>query len=133
MSSSSSRAPILAATPLRTGKNGFHVDSAAEELESAVDANIRANDAGNCQRYVLDAAHVVAEIVEIQHPLPYFNLAPAKGLELQEGHRELQAEGEVLGQLILMILKKLMDAVNPDSPPKPCDYFDMIGGTSTGR
>ena len=23
-------------------------------------------------------------------------------------------------------------AVDPDAPPKPCDYFDMIGGTSTG-
>ncbi|KAH6985445.1 hypothetical protein EDB80DRAFT_732628, partial [Ilyonectria destructans] len=22
--------------------------------------------------------------------------------------------------------------IDPDSPPKPCDYFDMIGGTSTG-
>ena len=25
-----------------------------------------------------------------------------------------------------------MAAVDPESPPKPCDYFDMIGGTSTG-
>jgi patatin-like phospholipase/acyl hydrolase len=25
-----------------------------------------------------------------------------------------------------------MRAVNPTSPPKPCDYFDLIGGTSTG-
>jgi patatin-like phospholipase/acyl hydrolase len=31
-----------------------------------------------------------------------------------------------------MILKQLMEAVNPDAPPKPRDYFDMIGGTSTG-
>lgn len=31
-----------------------------------------------------------------------------------------------------MILEQLMEAVNPDAPPKPCDYFDMIGGTSTG-
>lgn len=32
----------------------------------------------------------------------------------------------------LYILKQLMEAVNPDNPPKPCDFFDMIGGTSTG-
>jgi patatin-like phospholipase/acyl hydrolase len=32
----------------------------------------------------------------------------------------------------LMILEQLMEAVNPEMPPKPCDYFDMIGGTSTG-
>ena len=25
-----------------------------------------------------------------------------------------------------------MEFINPEQPPKPCDYFDMIGGTSTG-
>ena len=38
----------------------------------------------------------------------------------------------VRGLSALMILQQLMDAVNPDAPPKPCDYFDMITGTSTG-
>jgi len=40
--------------------------------------------------------------------------------------------GGVRGLSALMILQQLMDAVNPDAPPKPCDYFDMITGTSTG-
>ncbi|KAF2022547.1 FabD/lysophospholipase-like protein, partial [Setomelanomma holmii] len=40
--------------------------------------------------------------------------------------------GGVRGLSALMILEQLMEAVDPDSPPKPCDYFDMIGGTSTG-
>ena len=40
--------------------------------------------------------------------------------------------GGVRGLSELMILEQLMEAVNPDAPPKPCDYFDMIGGTSTG-
>ncbi|KAF2874191.1 hypothetical protein BDV95DRAFT_616739 [Massariosphaeria phaeospora] len=40
--------------------------------------------------------------------------------------------GGVRGLSALMILEQLMEAVNPDAPPKPCDYFDMIGGTSTG-
>jgi len=40
--------------------------------------------------------------------------------------------GGVRGLSSLMILRNLMAAVDPDSPPKPCDYFDMIGGTSTG-
>ncbi|KAH9203608.1 hypothetical protein DL95DRAFT_321095 [Leptodontidium sp. 2 PMI_412] len=40
--------------------------------------------------------------------------------------------GGVRGLSALIILKQLMDTVNPDSPPKPCDYFNMIGGTSTG-
>jgi len=40
--------------------------------------------------------------------------------------------GGVRGLSSLMILRQLMAAVDLDSPPKPCDYFDMIGGTSTG-
>lgn len=40
--------------------------------------------------------------------------------------------GGVRGLSSLMILQQLMDTVDPESPPKPCDYFDMIGGTSTG-
>jgi patatin-like phospholipase/acyl hydrolase len=31
-----------------------------------------------------------------------------------------------------MILQQLMETIDPENPPKPCDYFDMIGGTSTG-
>ena len=40
--------------------------------------------------------------------------------------------GGVRGLSSLMILKQLMETIDSDSPPKPCDYFDMIGGTSTG-
>jgi patatin-like phospholipase/acyl hydrolase len=40
--------------------------------------------------------------------------------------------GGVRGLSSLMILQQLMVMINPESPPKPCDYFDMIGGTSTG-
>ncbi|KAG9196814.1 hypothetical protein G6514_004066, partial [Epicoccum nigrum] len=40
--------------------------------------------------------------------------------------------GGVRGLSALMILEQLMEAVDPDAPPKPCEYFDMIGGTSTG-
>ena len=40
--------------------------------------------------------------------------------------------GGVRGLSALMILQQLMEAVNPNAPPKPCEYFDMIGGTSTG-
>ncbi|SPQ22632.1 1f99ae8a-4da0-4fc0-93be-a6c3ebe73771 [Thermothielavioides terrestris] len=42
--------------------------------------------------------------------------------------------GGVRGLSSLMILRRLMESVDPDAdaPPKPCDYFDMIGGTSTG-
>lgn len=40
--------------------------------------------------------------------------------------------GGVGGLSSLQILKQLMESINPESPPKPCDYFEMIGGTSTG-
>jgi patatin-like phospholipase/acyl hydrolase len=40
--------------------------------------------------------------------------------------------GGVRGLSSLMILQQLMATVDPESPPKPCEYFDMIGGTSTG-
>jgi patatin-like phospholipase/acyl hydrolase len=40
--------------------------------------------------------------------------------------------GGVRGLSALMILQELMEKISPDSPPKPCDYFDMVGGTSTG-
>lgn len=40
--------------------------------------------------------------------------------------------GGVRGLSSLYILQKLMQRINPESPPKPCDYFDMICGTSTG-
>jgi patatin-like phospholipase/acyl hydrolase len=40
--------------------------------------------------------------------------------------------GGVRGLSALQILKELMEKINPNAPPKPCEYFDMIGGTSTG-
>jgi patatin-like phospholipase/acyl hydrolase len=40
--------------------------------------------------------------------------------------------GGVRGLSSLIILEQLMETINPEAPPKPCDYFDMIGGTSTG-
>jgi patatin-like phospholipase/acyl hydrolase len=40
--------------------------------------------------------------------------------------------GGVRGLSSLMILQHIMATVDPQSPPKPCEYFDMIGGTSTG-
>jgi patatin-like phospholipase/acyl hydrolase len=40
--------------------------------------------------------------------------------------------GGVRGLSALMILEQLMEAIDPNSPPKPCEYFDLIGGTSTG-
>ncbi|PKY06436.1 phospholipase, patatin family protein [Aspergillus campestris IBT 28561] len=40
--------------------------------------------------------------------------------------------GGIRGLSSLHILKHLMECINPEDPPKPCDYFDMIGGTGSG-
>ncbi|KAH8175178.1 patatin-like phospholipase domain-containing protein [Sarocladium implicatum] len=40
--------------------------------------------------------------------------------------------GGIRGVSSLLILQRLMEAIDSGSPPKPCDIFDMIGGTSTG-
>lgn len=40
--------------------------------------------------------------------------------------------GGVRGLSSLQIVKRLMESINPDFPPRPCEHFDMIGGTSTG-
>jgi patatin-like phospholipase/acyl hydrolase len=40
--------------------------------------------------------------------------------------------GGVRGLSTLYILKRILEAINPEDPPKPCDYFHMICGTSTG-
>jgi patatin-like phospholipase/acyl hydrolase len=37
----------------------------------------------------------------------------------------------VCGLSALVTLDNLMEYVNPHAPPKPCDCFDMIGGTGT--
>jgi patatin-like phospholipase/acyl hydrolase len=40
--------------------------------------------------------------------------------------------GGVRGLSSLLILQELMAKICPENNQKPCDYFDMIGGTSTG-
>ena len=40
--------------------------------------------------------------------------------------------GGVRGLSSLYIFQKLMLNIDSNNHPKPCEYFDMIGGTSTG-
>jgi hypothetical protein len=54
-------------------------------------------------------------------------------MDNKEGIRILSLDGGgIRGLSSLMILKELMNAINSEKPPKPCDVFDMICGTSTG-
>ncbi|KAI3550675.1 phospholipase [Colletotrichum filicis] len=55
------------------------------------------------------------------------------GDKSRNGLRLLSLDGGgVRGLSSLQIVKQLMETINPDNPPKPCEVFDMIGGTSTG-
>ncbi|KAL4780313.1 acyl transferase/acyl hydrolase/lysophospholipase [Aspergillus varians] len=51
-------------------------------------------------------------------------------------HRELNIlsldGGGVRALSTLHILKNIMEAIDRENPPKPCDFFDMIGGTGSG-
>lgn len=44
--------------------------------------------------------------------------------------------GGIRGKSSLLILENIMEGIRKtkglDSVPKPCEYFDLIGGTSTG-
>ncbi|KAI9932613.1 hypothetical protein MW887_008860 [Aspergillus wentii] len=40
--------------------------------------------------------------------------------------------GGIRGISTLHILKQILESVDRDKPPKPCEYFDMIGGSGSG-
>ncbi|KAF2156233.1 FabD/lysophospholipase-like protein [Myriangium duriaei CBS 260.36] len=40
--------------------------------------------------------------------------------------------GGVKGLSALLLIRKLMEFIDSENPPKPCEHFDMIGGTNTG-
>lgn len=44
--------------------------------------------------------------------------------------------GGIRGKSSLLILEKIMETIRDserlESTPRPCEYFDLIGGTSTG-
>ena len=62
----------------------------------------------------------------------YFLLVSCRHLSLV-GLKLIPTDGGgVRGLSSLYILQKLMQRINPESPPRPCDYFDLICGTSTG-
>jgi patatin-like phospholipase/acyl hydrolase len=61
--------------------------------------------------------------------------AMADSLEMstEQGLRLLALDGGgVRGLVSLLILQRLMHLMNPEQPPRPCEVFDLIAGTSTG-
>ena len=69
--------------------------------------------------------------------LPYLWLILADPSRLQYTPRILSLDGGgVRGLSSLLILREIMEdigqRIGAPETPKPCDYFDLIGGTSTG-
>jgi len=66
-------------------------------------------------------------------PLPTIASAATSHAPVTRGLRLLALDGGgIRGISSLMILNQLMEKIDPENPPKPCDCFDLIGGTSTG-
>ncbi|KAJ6024860.1 hypothetical protein N7540_005657 [Penicillium herquei] len=40
--------------------------------------------------------------------------------------------GGIRGLSTILIIKNIMERIDQDNPPAPCEYFELIGGTSTG-
>lgn len=65
--------------------------------------------------------------------LKYKPRVPIQATRGQQHLRVLCLDGGgVRGLSSLLILRYLMKLMDPKNPPKPCEVFDMIGGTSTG-
>lgn len=63
--------------------------------------------------------------------------AIARSADMSAMRRVLSLDGGgVKGMAILLVLKRLFRTIQRDEGlremPRPCDYFDLIGGTSTG-
>ena len=77
--------------------------------------------------------HSLAVYCQLQRRPPSIGTTADQATMPGHGIRLLALDGGgVRGLSSLMMLQQLMAAANRESPPKPCDYFDMIGGTSTG-
>ena len=85
----------------RTRQRRVHAHLAAEQREATVDAGVRARHRGDRQHHVLDAAHVLARVVEVEQPFRDLDLARAGRFQLEELQREVQPQRDVLVQLVL--------------------------------
>ncbi|KAI4913076.1 uncharacterized protein J4E92_009948 [Alternaria infectoria] len=61
------------------------------------------------------------------------NTVPTERLRYGKGLALLSLDGGgIRGLSSLYVLQRLMEQLDPENPPRPCDCFDLIGGTSTG-
>ncbi len=102
---------------------GLEIATKLPEITKATNAYI---DSAQTHEEVRNCARSLQGIIKVQinpHPTDIWTKGP----------RLLSLDGGgVRGVSSLLIINKLMRNVNPNNPPKPCDYFDLIGGTGTG-
>ena len=92
---------VVAALDERIAQARVNPRHAAQEGQAAMHTGIGADDARNGQRHISDTTHVVAGVVEIEHPFGDFDLTATSFFEKQELTWKMQAQREVLGQFIL--------------------------------
>ena len=74
----------------------------------------------------------------VREPLKILSLGEFYGHSLAgHGHADMLADGggiRGISSLLILehIMEKIRDSRKLDHVPRPCDYFDLIGGTSTG-
>ena len=72
----------------------------------------------------------------VREPLKILSLGKFHGHSLA-GHADTFADGggiRGISSLLILehILEKIRDVKKLDCVPRPCEYFNLIGGTSTG-
>jgi hypothetical protein len=107
----------------------FNVFSGLEGV--GLDEAKKINEVAAATRRYISARHVLRQMRQMGK---FALLAPHRSADApRESLRLLALDGGgIRGLSSLMILDRLMETINPESPPKPCKYFHMIGGTSTG-
>ena len=73
---------------------------AIDQRQPAMHARVRAGHAGQRERDIADAAHVLTGKILVEHPFGDFDLASASSAQLQIGEREALAQRYVLGELV---------------------------------
>lgn len=92
------------------------------------------NSSNNAYRPTINAAWDRADTFSGKKKQPLLVLSLGKAFQIKyQTYRRLTVlvdGGGVRGYSSLMLLKEVMDRVDPNK--KPCEVFDLIGGTSTG-
>src|SRR5436853_803581 len=92
---------LVTAYVWRASETGIHTGLAAQHRQATVHAGVWSGHTRNRHSNVLDPTHVLAGVVEVEHPFGDFDLTVTSGSQLQERRRKVQAQRKVFGKFIL--------------------------------